>query len=64
MAIEKISVSIADLETKELLRAAYADITDLRTKLVALQTKLDADAGVTDTDYASTGALATQQLTL
>jgi hypothetical protein len=64
MAIEKISSAIVDNETKDLLRAIYADITDLRAKLVATQAKLDADATVTDEDYESLGAPATQQLTL
>lgn len=60
---EKISVSIVDLETKDLMRAAVDDITDLRSKFGTLLAKLDADAGVADTDYASTCAVATQQLT-
>lgn len=30
------------------------DITELRTQLIALLVKLDADAGVTDVNYAST----------
>ena len=30
------------------------DFTELRSKFIALLTKLDADAGVTDTNYAST----------
>lgn len=50
-----------DLAT--MLRDAVDDITDLRTQFSALLTKLDNDAGVTDTDYASTLALATQNLT-
>ena len=29
-------------------------ITELRTNIIALHAKLDLDAGVTDTDYAST----------
>ncbi len=61
--VEKVSVSNVDLETKELLYAAVADITDLRTKFAATLAKLDADAGVSDTNYASLGAVATQQLT-
>lgn len=34
-----------------------AELDDIRTKYAALLTKLDADAGVTDTNYASTLAL-------
>lgn len=62
MAQEKISVAITDLENKDLLRAVLADLTDLRTKYTALLVKLDADAGVADTDYASTLPVATAQL--
>ncbi len=45
------------------LRDGIDDTTDLRTQFAALLAKLDADAGVTDTDYASTLALSTQKLT-
>ena len=38
-------------QTKALLDAALADLTALRSAYVALTAKLDADAGVTDTDY-------------
>lgn len=34
--------------------ALLADVTEIRTKLIATHTKLDADAGVTDVNYAST----------
>ncbi len=37
----------------EQLNAAIADVTELRTQLIATLAKLDADAGVTDTDYES-----------
>jgi hypothetical protein len=36
------------------LRDGVDDNTELRTQLIALLAKLDADAGVTDTDYEST----------
>ena len=36
-----------------LLEAAQEDITNLRTAMAALTAKLSADAGVTDTDYAT-----------
>jgi len=42
----------------DLLRA---EITDIRTKFGTLLAKLDADAGVTDANYASTQALAAIQ---
>ena len=38
---------------RTLLEAALEDITNLRTALATLTAKLDADAGVTDTTYAS-----------
>jgi len=31
--------------------ALLADVTEIRTKLIATHAKLDADAGVTDTNY-------------
>jgi hypothetical protein len=34
--------------------AAFADITALRAAVVAITAKLDADGGVTDTNYAAT----------
>lgn len=34
--------------------ACFADITALRAAVVAITAKLDADAGVTDTNYAAT----------
>lgn len=37
-----------------LLDALLADITAIRTAVTDITAKLDADAGVTDTDYAST----------
>lgn len=43
---------------KELLTAVRDELDDIRTKYAAVLAKLDADAGVTDTNYASTQALA------
>lgn len=40
-----------------------AELDDIRTKYAALLAKLDADAGVTDTDYASTLALPAAKFT-
>jgi len=36
------------------LNALLADITAIRTALVGITAKLDADAGITDTNYAAT----------
>jgi hypothetical protein len=36
------------------LREIVDDLTELRAQLIATHVKLDADAGVTDADYAST----------
>jgi hypothetical protein len=44
----------------DLLRA---ELNDLRTKFASTLTKLDADAGVSDTNYAALGALAAAQFT-
>lgn len=38
-----------------------AELNDLRTEYAALLAKLDADAGVTDTNYAATCGLAAAQ---
>ncbi len=45
------------------LRDGIDDITELRTKFIALLAKLDADAGVTDVNYAATLTPAAQTLT-
>jgi len=42
----------ADLAS--ILRSSVDDNTELRTQFIALLAKLDADVGVTDTDYAAT----------
>ena len=41
-------------EVRALLTALRQDNVNLRTKFTALLAKLDADAGVTDTNYAAT----------
>lgn len=41
-------------ELKTDYTALLADVTEIRTKLIATHAKLDADAGVTDTNYAAT----------
>lgn len=40
-----------------------AELNDIRTKYAAVLAKLDLDAGVTDTNYGTTGALAAAQFT-
>lgn len=61
MASEKISSRLVGmLNTQDeqnfriLLNALQDDITELRASIVAITAKLDADATVTDTDYAAT----------
>lgn len=41
-------------DTKALLTAMLADITAIRAAVLLITAKLDADAGVTDTNYAAT----------
>lgn len=43
--------------------ALRAELDDVRTKYAALLAKLDADAGVTDVNYAATAGLAARQFT-
>lgn len=40
-----------------------AELDDVRTKYAALLAKLDADAGVTDANYAATAGLAARRFT-
>lgn len=48
---------------RTLLEAVLADNTALRASIVAITAKLDADDGVTDTDYASSADPAALTLT-
>lgn len=41
-------------DQRDILEALVNDVTELRAKLIATLAKLDADAGVTDADFAST----------
>lgn len=41
-------------EAKAVLRDIATDLAALRAAIVAITAKLDADGGVTDTDYAAT----------
>lgn len=45
------------------MRDGIDDMTEIRTQFTALLAKLDADVGVTDTDYASTLTPTAQLLT-
>lgn len=45
-------VEVAEL--RKLLESAQADLAALRASIVAITAKLDADGGVTDTNYAAT----------
>jgi len=48
---------------RTLLASAQTDIANLRAAVVAITAKLDADVGVTDTNYASTTNPAALNLT-
>ena len=45
---------MTERELRALLSATLVDLTALRASVVAITAKLDADGGVTDTNYAST----------
>lgn len=47
------TASMSHAELQALLEAVLVDMTAIRTAVVGITAKLDADAGVTDTDYAS-----------
>lgn len=49
----KISAELLDNNTKAVLLALQEDLANLRASYVALTAKLDLDATVTDTNYAS-----------
>jgi hypothetical protein len=53
--ISLLAADIANLRTQ--LTAAIADNATLRTAFNTAMTKLNADAGVTDTNYAAAGAI-------
>lgn len=52
---EELATFLENIVT--LVTAMQADAATVRTALNAVVTKLNADAGVTDTDYAPAGAL-------
>ena len=43
-----------EIEMRRIMEAVKTDLTNLRNAITGLTAKLDADAGVTDTNYAST----------
>lgn len=47
--LENVKTLANELKTD--YAALLADVTEIRTKLIATHAKLDADAGVTDTNY-------------
>ena len=57
MAESNLQTAGYQAATKALLDAMITDITMLRTALNTAITKLNADAGVTDADYAAAAAL-------
>lgn len=46
------SAALSHAELQALLEAILVDMTALRTAIVGITAQLDADGGVTDTDYA------------
>ena len=58
MAVD-ITNTINHQKDIDVLSSLVTDVTMLRTALNAVVTKLNADAGVTDTDYAAAAALVT-----
>lgn len=54
-----ISTSVDHENLDTILNSLLTDVTNIRTALNAVVTKLNADAGVTDTDYAAAAALTT-----
>lgn len=47
------TISAADTKPDSALKQAIEEINDMAAAINALTAKLDSDAGVTDTDYAS-----------
>lgn len=53
MAQVKITAELLSLTEKKVLSAVADDLAALRASVVAITAKLDADATVTDTNYAA-----------
>lgn len=64
-SMKQLLTGIKDKQTEVILRRCFdalsADIGQIVTKHNALATKLDADAGVTDTNYNSLTGITNQQ---
>lgn len=58
-AQRKLAAENLDPNTKAVIDALLVELSALRTAHAALLTKLDADTGVTGTDYGATCAVAT-----
>lgn len=54
MAEVQVSAELLDTITKRVMAAVADDLAALRASVVAVTAKLDADATVTDTNYAAT----------
>lgn len=52
--LQSHSPRVEVVELRKLLEATQADLAALRASIVAITAKLDADGGVTDTNYAAT----------
>lgn len=63
MATKVAHITHMTPEEKKILTDAAAELAALRASITALTAKLDADATVTDTDYAATCNPATSQFT-
>ena len=57
MAESNEQTALDQAQTLAFNDAVVADLTTIRSALNAVVTKLNADAGVTDTDYAAAAAL-------
>ena len=53
MASKSINASNIDPAVKDVLQSLLTDVTALRASILLITAKLDLDAGVTDTNYAS-----------
>lgn len=53
MASKSINASNIDPAVKDVLQSLLTDVTALRASILLITAKLDLDAGVTDTTYAS-----------